>query len=106
MKPAIPPIPHDLYSEIYILAAFSFPLITRPRQTGTKERLFKVLHSMEPGAIYELPEALREHARAFIHDANGAVISGENWINQTASHLAEQVESHIRLNLHKKGHAA
>lgn len=99
--PAIPPIPHDLYSEIYILGSFSFTV--RQQQVESKERLFKLLHSQEPGAIHELPEALREHARAFIHDRNGAVIHGENWTNATALHLAAQVEGHIRNQLHALG---
>jgi hypothetical protein len=93
-KPAIPPIDHDLYSQIFILGSYSFTV--REKQIETKDHLFKLLHSMEPGAIYELPEALREHGRAYIHNIRGEVIPGENWIRDTAYHLASQVEMHIR----------
>lgn len=92
--PTVPPINHDLYSQIFILGLYSFTY--RQQQIETKDRLFKLLHSLEPGAIHELPEALREHGRAYMHNIRGEMIHGENWTRDTAYHLASVVEMHIR----------
>jgi hypothetical protein len=103
----IPPIPGALYGRIYTLIHFSFPHRDRPNQAAAKRALFETLRSQDPASVQALPEALREHGRAFMHDAKGEIIRGENWVRDRAYTHAAEVERHIEAALRqKRGRAA
>lgn len=102
MTIALPPIPDRLYASIFTMAQYSFPHRDRPEQGETKRRLVETLDSRDPQAIYDLPEALRQHGRAFMRSCSGRLIVGENWTRERAYLLAGQVEVYIADELRKR----
>jgi len=91
-----PPIPDRLFASIYALILYSPEHVDRPEQAAAKARLHDVLVSREALAVYALPEALRDHSRAFGRNCFGEWIVGECWARDRARLLAGQVEMHIQ----------
>lgn len=106
----IPPIPDRLYARIYWLIYVSADHRDRPEQGEAKAALHAALVNHDPQAVYGLPEALRQHGRAFARDCNGHFIIGENWVRDRALLLAAEVEVHIesevRLRRAQRGQVA
>lgn len=90
-----PTIPDRLYASIYALVLFSAEHRDRPEQAAAKAHLHDTLVSLEPLAVYDLAEALREHGRAFSRNCFGELIIGENWVRERAYFLAAQVDVYI-----------
>lgn len=99
-----PPIPDRLYVSIDKLILYSPEHVDRPEQAAAKAHLHAVLVSREVWAVYALPEALREHGRAFGRNCAGEWITGEHWARDRARLLAAQVEVHIESVAHVKAH--
>lgn len=95
MPVTLTPIPDRLYASIYALVLYSFEHVDRPEQAAAKAHLHEVLVSLNPLAVYDLAEALREHGRAFGRSCTGEWIVGENWVRERAYFLAAQVDVHI-----------